>query len=177
MKSLLLQLTGEMPLFKILDFLVDNKGADFTKKEIAEGAGISRASLFNYWNEIDKHNIVRTTRSFGKTRLYTLNTDSIITRRILDLERALISEALSKERIDIVKPISAWFYQYERPLYIHIGNIRTGMNMSKFEDKNLFRKNVHEKTLCRREDLESYLLSSVKELNPSKNKKKSLKML
>jgi len=81
MKSLLLQLTGEMPLFKILDFLVDNKGADFTKKEIAEGAGISRASLFNYWNEIDKHNIVRTTRSFGKTRLYTLNTDSIITRR------------------------------------------------------------------------------------------------
>ena len=69
MKSLLLQLTGEMPLFKILDFLVDNKGADFTKKEIAEGAGISRASLFNYWNEIDKHNIVRTTRSFGKTRL------------------------------------------------------------------------------------------------------------
>ena len=107
MKSLLLQLTGEMPLFKILDFLVDNKGADFTKKEIAEGAGISRASLFNYWNEIDKHNIVRTTRSFGKTRLYTLNTDSIIKRRILDLERALISEALSKERIDIVKPISA----------------------------------------------------------------------
>ncbi|MBS3156632.1 hypothetical protein J4442_00465 [Candidatus Woesearchaeota archaeon] len=51
------------------------------------------------------------------------------------------------------------------------------MNMSKFEDKNLFRKNVHEKTLCRREDLESYLLSSVKELNPSKNKKQSLKML
>ena len=107
MKSLLLQLTGEMPLFKILDFLVDNKGVDFTKKEIAEGAGISRASLFNYWNEIDKHKIVRTTRSFGKTRLYTLNTESIITKRILDLEKALISEALGKEYIGIVKPISA----------------------------------------------------------------------
>jgi len=107
MKSLLLQLTGEMPLFKILDFLVDNKGVDFTKKEIAEGAGISRASLFNYWNEIDKHKIVRTTRSFGKTRLYTLNTESIITKRILDLEKALISEALGKEHIGIVKPISA----------------------------------------------------------------------
>ena len=107
MKSLLLQLTGEMPLFKILDFLVDNKGVDFTKKEIAEGAGISRASLFNYWNEIDKHKIVRTTRSFGKTRLYTLNTERIITKRILDLEKALISEALGKEHIGIVKPISA----------------------------------------------------------------------
>ncbi|MBS3156696.1 hypothetical protein J4442_00805, partial [Candidatus Woesearchaeota archaeon] len=24
---------------------------------------------------------------------------------------------------------------YERPLYIHVGNIRTGMNMTKFEDE------------------------------------------
>lgn len=106
MKSLLLQLTGEMPLFKILDFLVDNKGMDFTKKEIAESAGISRASLFNYWKELDKHKIVRVTRSFGKTRLYTLNTDSIITKRILDLEKALISEALNKESFNVMEPIS-----------------------------------------------------------------------
>ena len=51
--------------------------------------------------------IVRITRSFGKTKLYTLNADSIITKRILDLEKALISDALSKERIDIVETIPA----------------------------------------------------------------------
>ncbi len=86
-----------MPLFKIIDFLVENKGMDFTKSDIARGAKISRASLFSYWKELEKREIVRVTRQFGKTRLYTLNSKSIITKRILDLEKALISEALEKE--------------------------------------------------------------------------------
>ncbi len=55
-KSLLLQLTGDMPLFRIVDFLVDKKGMDFTKKDIAEGAQIARASLFNYWPELETRN-------------------------------------------------------------------------------------------------------------------------
>ena len=95
-KSLLLNLTGELPLFKIIDFLLENKGMDFSKSDISRNAGISRASLFNYWNEIEKHGIVKVTRSFGKTKLYTLNTKNPITQRIIKLEKSLISEAMSK---------------------------------------------------------------------------------
>ncbi|HLC67039.1 MAG TPA: hypothetical protein VJK52_05360 [Candidatus Nanoarchaeia archaeon] len=97
-KSLLLQLTGEMPLFKIIDFLIENRGMDFSKKDIIEGAGISRAALFNYWKTLAAHQIIRVTRSFGKTKLYTLNRESAIVERILDLEKALIAEALEQER-------------------------------------------------------------------------------
>lgn len=92
-----MQLTGEMPLFKIIDFLVENKGMDFDKSNIAEGANISRASLFNYWNELEKHEIVKVTRQFGKTKLYTLNSKSVITKKILELEKALILDTLEKE--------------------------------------------------------------------------------
>ena len=81
-------------MFKIIDFLIDNKGMDYTKLDIARGAEISRASLFNYWEEIEKQEIVKVTRRFGKTKLYTLNTGSVITQKILDLEKALISKAL-----------------------------------------------------------------------------------
>ena len=95
-KSLLLNLTGDMPMFKIIDFLLDNKGMDFSKTEIAKGAKISRASLFNYWSELEKHGIVRATRSFGKTRLYTLNSKNPVTQKIIDLEKTLIAEALEK---------------------------------------------------------------------------------
>lgn len=93
-KSLLLQLTGEMPLFKIIDFLIENKGLDLSKKDIINGANISRAALFKYWNEIEKNNLVKITRKFGKTKLYTLNNESLIVKRILDLEKVLISQAL-----------------------------------------------------------------------------------
>ena len=95
-KSLLINLTGEMPLFKIIDFLLDNKGTDFSKLDISKGAGVSRASLFNYWNEIEKHGIVKTTRSFGKTKLYALNTKNPVTQKIIELEKTLISEAMNK---------------------------------------------------------------------------------
>ena len=93
-KSLLLNLTGELPLFKIIDFLLESKGMDFSKSDIAEGAEISRASLFNHWNEIEKHGIVKVTRSFGKTKLYTLNHKNPVTKRIIELEKTLIAEAM-----------------------------------------------------------------------------------
>ena len=96
-KSLLLKLTGEMPFFKINDFLVENKGMDFTKSDIAEGADISRASLFNYWNELERHDLVKVTRKFGKTKLYTLNSKSMIAKKLLELEKALIFESFEKE--------------------------------------------------------------------------------
>ncbi len=84
-------------MFKIIDFLVDNKGMDFTKKDIAEGAEISRTSLFNYWEELEKHGILRVTRKFGKTRLFTLNSKNPVTKKILDLEMALIKESMNKD--------------------------------------------------------------------------------
>src|SRR3989339_1212880 len=95
-KSLLLNLTGDMPLFKIIDFLLENKGMDFSKKDIAKGAEISRASLFNYWNELERYGIVKVTRSFGKTKLYTLNSKNQVAQKIIDLEKTLIAEALGK---------------------------------------------------------------------------------
>ena len=95
-KSLLLQLTGDMPLFRIVDFLLENKGLDFSKKDIAKGAEISRASLFNYWSQLEKHGIVKSTRKFGKTVLYTLNSESQVVKRILELEKVLISTALKQ---------------------------------------------------------------------------------
>src|SRR3989338_203431 len=95
-KSLLLNLTGDMPMFKIIDFILENKGTDFSKTDIAKGADISRASLFNYWDELEKHGIVKATRSFGKTKLYTLNSKNPVTRKIIDLEKTLIAEAMNK---------------------------------------------------------------------------------
>lgn len=92
MKSLLLQ----SRLFKIIDFLIENKGLELTKKEIIEGADISRAALFKYWGELEKNNLVKITRKFGKSKLYILNTQSLIVKKILDLEKVLISEALDK---------------------------------------------------------------------------------
>lgn len=98
-KSLLIKFLGENPIFKIIDFLVENKGIDMSKKEIMEGAGISRASLFNYWEQLEEQGIVCVTRKFGKTKLYTLNSKSSIVKKLLELESVLIARVLDKHNI------------------------------------------------------------------------------
>ena len=69
---------------------------DFTKKDISQGADISKASLFNYWPELEKYKIVKITRTFGKTKLYTLNAENQIVKKILELESTLIKQAMLK---------------------------------------------------------------------------------
>ena len=95
-KSLLIKFLGENPIFKIVDFLIENKGLDLTKKDIIEGSNISRASLFNVWAQLEEQEIVLATRQFGKTKLYTLNSKNPIVKILLNLESALIRKSLDK---------------------------------------------------------------------------------
>jgi len=98
-KSLLIKFLGENPVFKIIDFLIENKGMDMSKKQIIEGAGISRASLFNYWEQLEEQEIVQVTRRFGKTKLYTLNSKNPIVKKLLELESVLIGKAMDTHKL------------------------------------------------------------------------------
>ena len=89
-KSLLIKFLGENPAIKIVDFFIENKGLDVTKKQIIEGSGLSRAALFKYWKQLETNDIVQVNRQFGKTKLYTLNTKSPLVKKLLELESTLI---------------------------------------------------------------------------------------
>ncbi|MEK6792349.1 MAG: hypothetical protein AABX95_00865 [Nanoarchaeota archaeon] len=119
-KSLLIQFLGENPIFKIkktlavkffgcskcsvkkhfdiIDFLIENKGTEVTKKEIIEGTGIARATLFKVWPQIELQEIAVVTRKFGKTKLYEINAKNPIVKKILELEVVLIEKAFDKRR-------------------------------------------------------------------------------
>jgi len=95
-KSLLIKFLGENPIFKIIDFLIENKGLDVTKKQIIEGAEISRASLFKVWKQLEEQEIVIAKRQFGKTKLYALNSKNPLVKKLLELESILIGKSLEK---------------------------------------------------------------------------------
>ena len=96
-KSLLLQFQGDNPILRIIDFMLENKGLDLTKSDIVKGANVSRAALFKYWKEIERFGLVKETRRFGKTKLYILNSENKIVKRLMDLELELIKNAMDKE--------------------------------------------------------------------------------
>ncbi len=96
-KSLFLELTGELPFFKIVDFLMGEKGMEFTKEEIAKGARISRTSLFNHWHELEENNIVKITKKHGKQEFYTINSKNQIVKKFFEIELELIKKSLDAE--------------------------------------------------------------------------------
>lgn len=92
-ESLLIKLLGNSPKIRIIDFFLDNKLFDFSKKDIIEELGMSKTTFYKVWDEIEKFGIVKVSRKFGKAKLYRLNKDSQIVKEFMNLERMLIEES------------------------------------------------------------------------------------
>lgn len=84
-------LGGKDPTLKILDFLMDNIGFDYSKTEIAEGAGISRTTLFSVWDGLERSELVAFTRNVGRAKMYRLNMESEVVKKLIELDRAISS--------------------------------------------------------------------------------------
>lgn len=91
---MLIEYLGDHPIIKIIDFLVENRLYDYSKKQIAEGAGVGRVTLFKYWKNLEAIGAVKVTRKFGKTKLYKLNEDSAVVKKLIELELALAEKAI-----------------------------------------------------------------------------------
>lgn len=96
-KSLLVEFLGDTPLIRVLDFLIENSIFDYSKTDIAENSGISRASLYKIWPTIEKFGLVRGSRSFGKTTLYKLNKKNPVVQKLIELDLKI-----SKEYSDLI---------------------------------------------------------------------------
>ncbi|MDI6806516.1 MAG: winged helix-turn-helix domain-containing protein [Candidatus Aenigmarchaeota archaeon] len=92
---------------KIMDCLL-NATTDLSKKQIAKTCGISKATLFNHWTNLEKLGLVRVTRKFGKTKLYQIDRENPIVNKLSEL-RAVLPEvkvqAPQKEEKIVTAPL------------------------------------------------------------------------
>ncbi|MCY4491580.1 MAG: hypothetical protein OXC46_08995 [Thaumarchaeota archaeon] len=102
--SLLLKYMGSTPQLRIVDFFLDNKGSDYSKKEIIECAGVSKSTLYKIWDNFTQFGILKPTRRYGKAQLYSLNDESPILQKFKELDRVLCSHAMYKA---LEAPVSA----------------------------------------------------------------------
>lgn len=91
-KSLLLEYFGDTPILRIIDFLLENRLFDYSKKQIIDETGLAKATFYKYWGKLVELEIIKVTRSFGKTKLYKLNEQNPIVTKIKEVELALIEK-------------------------------------------------------------------------------------
>jgi DNA-binding transcriptional ArsR family regulator len=77
------------PALRILDFLMDNKAYDYSKTDIAKGAGISRTTLSSAWENLEKNRLVRETREVGRAKMYKLNLKNPVVMIFIELDNAI----------------------------------------------------------------------------------------
>lgn len=72
-KSIFLQVFGDSPKLRIVDFLLVHSDFDYAMKDIALKSGVGYSTLRLFWKDLIKNNIVEFTRTLGKAKLYRLN--------------------------------------------------------------------------------------------------------
>lgn len=95
-KSLFVEVFGEYPLIKVLDFLIENDMFDYSKKDICRNANISWNTLETFWGGLEKKEMVAFTRKIGRAELYRLNKKNPIVRHLVDFDKYLVKKSMEK---------------------------------------------------------------------------------
>ena len=93
-KSLFIELFGESPSIKVLDYLLTERELDFSISDMARNAGIGRATLYRIWDQLIKNKIIIPTRTIGKSKLYKLNIENPKIKKLMEIDDMLILEEL-----------------------------------------------------------------------------------
>jgi predicted transcriptional regulator len=89
-QSIFLEVFGDNPIMRVLDFLITYQLFDYPLTEIAKNSGVSYSTLQSFWNNLERNNIVVKTRRVGKSDLYKLNTKNPAVQQIIKLDWNLI---------------------------------------------------------------------------------------
>jgi hypothetical protein len=85
-ETIFIEVFGNNPIIKVLDFLITFQLFDYPLTEIAKNSGVSYSTMQTFWEKLEKNFIVTKTRRIGKSDLYKLNTKNPAVKQLLKLD-------------------------------------------------------------------------------------------
>src|SRR3989344_2637334 len=90
-ETIFLEVFGNNPTMKVIDFLITYQLFDYPLTEIAKNSEVSYSTLQTFWNNLEKNNIVIKTRRVGKSDLFKINTDNLAIKQLIKLDWNLVN--------------------------------------------------------------------------------------
>ena len=87
---------GDTPVIKVLDFLIEGRGLDYSLSDIAENSNIGWTTLHRIWDKMLRLNIVKPTREIGRAKLFKLNEENPAVKDIIKLYDTLLYQHTEK---------------------------------------------------------------------------------
>lgn len=93
-RSLFVEVFGDYPIIRALDFLIENEIFDYSRKDIARNADISWNTLEKFFDKLVKIGVVVRTRKVGKSEMYKLNLENPIVQKLVEIDKRLMLESI-----------------------------------------------------------------------------------
>ncbi len=88
---------GSSPLIRVLDFLMTYREFDYSLTDIAKESGVGWNTLHSFFFTLVEKGIIKETRQVGRAKLYKLNTDSLIAKKLIEINNLVTSKAVDEE--------------------------------------------------------------------------------
>ena len=95
-KSIFLEILGDYPINRVLDFLIIFDQFDYSMKDIARNAGVGYTTLKSFWPDLVKKKIVVLSRKVGKAKLYKLNRNNVAVKHFVKMYWSLTKQQTDK---------------------------------------------------------------------------------
>lgn len=94
--SLFVEFFGDYPFIRVLDFFLEYDTFDYSKKDICRNADVSWNTLESFWNQLEEMSIIIHTRKVGKAEMYKINSQNVLVKQLLELDRKLLKASFDK---------------------------------------------------------------------------------
>ncbi len=83
-KTAFIEIFGDSPILRVMDFLIVNEDFDYSMTDIAKLSGVGYSTLKLFWNKLEKESIVENVRIVGKAKMYKLNLSNSVIKKFRD---------------------------------------------------------------------------------------------
>ena len=87
---------GDTPIIRVLDFLIEGRGLDYSLSDIAENSNIGWTTLHRIWDKMLKLGFVKPTREIGRAKLFKLNEENSAVKELIRLYDTLLYQHTEK---------------------------------------------------------------------------------
>ena len=87
---------GDSPVIRVLDFLIEGRGLDYSLSDIAENSNIGWTTLHRIWDRLLKLEMVKPTREIGRAKLFKLNEENSAVKELIKVYDTLLYQETEK---------------------------------------------------------------------------------
>ena len=96
---------GNSPVIRVLDFLIEGRGLDYSLSDIAENSNIGWTTLHRIWGKLLKLKMVKPTREIGRAKLFKLNEENPAVKELMRVYDTLLyqeSERYFSKKVEVI---------------------------------------------------------------------------